>query len=150
MRDAFVAAVTAALLAGTALAAQPGVNGALAKRTRFPLHASLVSFLIGTVALAVVCLVWTRSLPRWGDMRGTPAWVLSGGLLGAVVVTASLIIGPRVGATTWLALLVVCQLVASVALDHYGWAGYAVHPVNPLRIAGVLLLAVGVVLVCRS
>jgi transporter family-2 protein len=150
MRDALVAAVFAAVLAGTALAAQPGVTGALAQRMRYPLHASLVSFVIGTAALVVICLVWTGSLPRPGELAGTPAWVLTGGLLGAIVVTASLLIGPRVGATTWLALLVAIQLVASVVLDHFGWAGYSVHPASVSRLIGIALLAVGVMLVCRS
>lgn len=150
MREVLFAAVAAALLAGTALAAQPGVNGALAARTRFPLHASLVSFVIGTVALLLICLVWTRSLPSPRDLAGTPTWVLTGGLLGAIVVTASLLIGPKVGATTWLALLVVVQLTVSVVLDHFGWAGYQVHPVSTVRLVGVSLLGIGVVLVCRS
>ena len=150
MRDVLISAVTGAILAGTALAAQPGVNGALARRMKFPLHASLVSFIIGTIALFVICLLWTRSLPKPADLAGTPAWILTGGLLGAIVVTASLIIGPRVGATTWLALLVAVQLVASVLLDHFGWAGYHVHPASLTRITGVGLLVVGVILVCRS
>jgi transporter family-2 protein len=150
MRDVFFAAVTGAFLAGAALAAQPGVNGALKARLRFPLHASLVSFVVGTVALVLVCLVWNRSLPTPRDLKGTPWWMLTGGLLGAVVVTCQLLIGPRVGATTWLALLVVCQLVASVLLDHYGLMGYEVHPASWGRLLGVTLLGVGVVLVCRS
>ncbi|HEX6984730.1 MAG TPA: DMT family transporter [Planctomycetaceae bacterium] len=150
MREVFVAAVAAAVLAGTALAAQPGVNGELARRMKYPLHASLVSFVIGTAALVLICLVWTGSLPKPRDLAGTPAWVLSGGLLGAIVVTASLLIGPRVGATTWLALLVAVQLAASVVLDHYGLAGYRVHPVSLMRVVGVVLLVAGVVLVCRS
>ena len=150
MRELIVAAVAAAVLAGTALAAQPGVNGALKAQMRHPLHASLVSFVIGTVALVAICVAWTRSLPRPGELVGVPAWILTGGLLGAIVVTASLIIGPRVGATTWLALLVVVQLVSSVVLDHFGWAGYQVHPVSVTRLIGVALLGIGVVLVCRS
>ena len=150
MREFLFAAVTGGLLAGAALAAQPGVNGTLAKRMRHPLHASLTSFLVGSVALTGLCLAWTGSLPRPRDLAGTPAWVLTGGLLGAVVVTAQLLIGPRVGATTWLALLVICQLVSSVVLDHFGWAGYAAHPVSAMRLVGVALLGIGVVLVCRS
>lgn len=150
MRDVFVAAIAGALLAGTALAAQPGVNGALAARTRFPLHASLISFLVGTIALLLLCLGWTRSLPTPRELGGTPLWVMTGGLLGAIVVTASLLIAPRVGATTWLALLVAVQLTASVVLDHFGLAGYQVHPVSGTRLLGVCLLAIGVVLVCRS
>ena len=150
MRDVLFAAISGALLAGTALAAQPGVNGALAARTRFPLHASLISFLVGTVGLFLICLAWTRSLPTLRDISGTPPWVMSGGLLGAIVVTASLLVAPKVGATTWLALLVAVQLTASVVLDHFGWAGYPVHPVSAVRLVGVCLLGIGVVLVCRS
>ncbi|MGE3673064.1 MAG: DMT family transporter [Polyangiaceae bacterium] len=42
------------------------------------------------------------------------------------------------------------QLVASVVIDHYGFLGYGVRPISFARIAGVLLLAGGVLLIQRG
>jgi len=36
-----------------------------------------------------------------------------------------------------------------VLIDHFGWVGFAVHPVSPLRILGAVLVVGGVVLVQR-
>lgn len=115
-----------------------------------PLHASFVSFSVGFVALFVLCVVWARSLPRSSQVFEGPWWTLTGGLLGCVVVTTSLLMAPRVGATVWLALLVCAQFAAAVLLDHFGWAGYPVRAISADRIAGVALMLAGVVLVCRS
>jgi transporter family-2 protein len=40
-------------------------------------------------------------------------------------------------------------LAASQLIDHYGWVGFAVHPVSPLRVLGAVLVVGGVVLVQR-
>jgi transporter family-2 protein len=45
------------------------------------------------------------------------------------------------------ALIVAGQMMASLALDHFGWLGYQVHPANGLRMLGVVLLVGGVVLI---
>jgi transporter family-2 protein len=94
--------------------------------------------------------VWARSLPKTSQVFSGPWWTLTGGLLGCVVVTTSLLMAPRVGATVWLALLVCAQFAAAVLLDHFGWAGYPVHAISAGRITGVALMLAGVVLVCRS
>lgn len=53
------------------------------------------------------------------------------------------------GAATLVVTAVTGQAVASIALDHFGWAGFTRHPVTPGRMAGMALLVVGLVLVRR-
>lgn len=150
MSKLLLTAVAFALVAGFALAAQGGVNGTLGKRMEHPLHASLISFTVGFAALLVLCLAWARSLPKSADVFDGPWWSLTGGLLGCIVVTTSLLMAPRVGATVWLSLLVGSQFAAAVLLDHFGWAGYHTHAASVGRVAGVILIMAGVVCVCRS
>ena len=150
MSKLLLTAVAFALVSGFALAAQGGINGTLGKRMEHPLHASLISFTVGFSALLILCLAWARSLPRSTAVFSGPGWSLTGGLLGCVVVTASLLMAPRVGATVWLSLLVCGQFTAAVLLDHFGWVGYPILPANFGRIAGVVLIMAGVVCVCRS
>lgn len=54
---------------------------------------------------------------------------------------------PRLGAATVLALLVAGQLLASIALDHFGLFGLPQRPVDLSRLAGAVLLLGGVVLI---
>jgi transporter family-2 protein len=56
---------------------------------------------------------------------------------------------PRLGAATLVAALVAGQMVASLALDHFGWVGFTVHPIDPWRLLGAALIVGGVVLVQR-
>jgi transporter family-2 protein len=72
-----------------------------------------------------------------------------GGLLGRVYIVAAIVLAPRLGAATLVAALVAGQMVASLPIDHFGWVGFAVHPVSPLRILGAVLVGGGVVLVQR-
>ena len=142
--------ILCAAVGGFCMAAQGGINGTLRNRLAYPLHSTLVSFVVGTIALIPLCLVWTRSLPRPAVVLDGPWWTLTGGLLGGVVVTTSLLMVPRIGATAWLATLVCAQFVAAVILDHFGWAGTPQIAVTWGRLAGVLLIMGGVILVCRS
>ena len=143
-------AIAAGTLAGLLLAAQPGINGALGKRLAHPLHASLTSFSVGLTCSVVACLVLARSLPRPRDYAGAAWWELTGGMIGATLVTLSLLFAPKVGGGTWLGILVLAQLAGGVLLDHYGLAGYDVRPATAARLAGVALMAAGVVLVVKG
>ena len=143
-------AVAAGTLCGVLLAAQPGVNGALGRRLAHPLHASLTSFTVGLSCAVILCLTLARSLPRPRDYAGAAWWEFTGGVIGATLVTLSLLFAPRVGGGTWLGILVVAQLTGAVALDHYGLAGYEVRPATAARLAGVALMVAGVALVVRK
>ena len=150
MPAALPAAILAGTVAGLLLAAQPGVNGALAKRLAHPLHASVTNYVVGVSATLLVCLALARSLPRPRDYAGAPWWELTGGAMGATLVTLSLLFAPRVGAGTWLGILVLAQLAGGVLLDHFGLAGYEVRPATAARLGGVALMAAGVALVVRG
>jgi len=76
-----------------------------------------------------------------------PWWIWSGGLLGAFLVASTVVLAPRLGAASMVALIVAGQMLASICLDHFGWIGYPVHPVSGLRMLGVFFLVGGVVLI---
>jgi transporter family-2 protein len=135
-----------ALVAGCMLPLQAGVNTALAEWVGGPVRASLVSFVVGTLVLLAIALVFFRDRPT-ENLGGAPWWIWVGGLLGAFFVVASVVTAPRLGAATMVVLLVAGQAVAALVLDHYGWVGFPVHHVTPGRIVGVALLAGGVALV---
>ena len=137
-----------ALLAGAMLPIQFGINAQLATWVGGSLRAALVSFVVGAVGLFVAVLFAARGWPdRAGD---APWWVWTGGLLGAFYVLGSIVTAPKLGAATLVALILAGQAIASLLVDHYGLVGFEEHPVNALRIAGIVLLAGGVALVRLS
>jgi transporter family-2 protein len=139
-----------AVLAGAVLAVQVGVNVQLRNSLGDPITSTLVSFVAGTIGLAVYALVTRAPWPTMSSFSQVPAWQWTGGLLGAVYVVSTILVGPRLGAATLLSLVVAGQMIAAMVLDHHGWLGFAQHAVNVWRIAGALLLIAGTVLVLRN
>lgn len=125
---------------------QPPVNALLSTRST-GLTASLISFAVGTAALLVLA-VSTRSLTLQ-SLNGTTWWWFTGGLMGATLVYASLRIVPLLGAAGLLSATVAGQLTGALIIDHFGWFGLPHSPITALRVLGVVLLAVGAVLVLR-
>lgn len=141
--------ILAALLIGALLPVQIGVNTQLRAGLGNPLLAALVSFAVGTIALLGLNLVLRGPIPSGEAAGRLPWWYWVGGLLGAVYIYAVIVLAPRLGAATLVASIVAGQMVASIILDHYGWVGYAPQPVTPARLAGMLLVIVGVLLIQR-
>jgi transporter family-2 protein len=138
------------LLAGAVMPAQAGINYKLRTFLGDPVLAAFVSFVVGTLALAALALAQRTPLPAWQDVARSPWWVWIGGFMGAYVVGSSVVLAPRLGATAMLALIVAGQMLASIVIDHFGWFGYRVDPVNLRRVLGTLLLVAGVWLVVSA
>ena len=134
---------------GIGLVVQVGMNSTLRAQLGSPIVAALISFLVGSAALALYALLMRSPLPVRSQVAAVPGWAWFGGLLGAFYVASSVVVGPRLGAATLLALVVLGQLVTSLLVDHFGWLGFPHHPLTLVRVAGALLLFAGVVLITR-
>jgi transporter family-2 protein len=134
---------------GAGLVVQVGMNSTLRSLLGSPIVAALISFLVGSLALAVYAGLARTPLPLRAQLGAVPAWAWLGGVLGAFYVASSVIVGPRLGAATLLALVVLGQLGTSLLVDHYGWLGFPQHPLNFVRVLGAVLLFGGVLLITR-
>lgn len=141
-------AIVAVVLAGGATALQAPTNAKLATAVGSPVNAALVSFAVGTAALAVVAAA-LQARPDMTAVRGLPWWTWIGGLYGAVFVAAAAWGVPRLGAALTIILMVAGQLLISVLVDHFGAMGVPRQPISWGRIGGVALVIVGVVMVRR-
>ena len=136
-----------AFAAGVVLIVQVGVNTTLRSALGAPVLAALLSFLVGSVALAAFLVLTRATWPARAQWVAIPWWAWFGGILGAFYVVSTIIAGPRLGAAALLALIVLGQLVTSLLVDHFGWLGFPQHPVTPLRLFGALLLFGGMLLI---
>ena len=125
--------VTAAV--GGFIALQPAINSGLGRATG-SLPAALFSFLVGTVALALI----VGLSGQLGNLRFAfdvaPVYLL-GGLLGALYVTMALITVREIGAGGVAAATITGQLTASVVLDRLGVLGLQETPITVDRALGV-------------
>lgn len=134
-------------LAGGLIALQAPINAGLGRATG-SLPAALVSFGIGTVALAAI-VVLSGQAGGLGSTLDVSWYYLLGGLLGAVYVANALIAVSAIGAGGVAAATIAGQLTASVAIDRLGLFGLDQVALSPERIVGVVLLIGGTVLVIR-
>lgn len=140
-------AVILTAVAGGLIALQAPINAGLGRATG-GLPAALVSFVVGTIALAAIVVVSGKA----GGLSSTfdVSWVyLLGGLLGAVYVANALIAVSVIGAGGVAAATITGQLAASMAIDQLGLFGLDEIPLTPERILGVALLGIGTILVVR-
>ena len=136
-----------AVLCGAAIAAQAGVNATLGRGLASPVHAALVSFAVGTLALALVAAARRDALPDAAMLAGLPWWAWVGGLLGAFFVAVTIGLAPRLGAAALLAAVLAGQMAAALVLDHNGWLGFEERAATWRRVGGVALVVAGAALV---
>jgi len=136
----------AAMGAGVAASFQGAANSGLAARTG--LGAALV---INTTLVLVGSLVFyfATGSPAIFFPAGTPWFLYIGGLCGFVFILANAFVFPKIGAASAVALLVLGQGAAALALDQFGLMGLARQPISFSRLAGLALIVVGVVLMRR-
>ena len=139
--------VVLAILAGIALPIQAAINAVLARGAGDPLWASVISFSVGLLVLLLVCVLFRAPWPVLAGLSALPWWAWIGGALGAVYVASSIIVIPKLGAATLVALIVAGQMLASLLLDHFGALGLPEQGINAWRILGASLLIGGVVLI---
>jgi transporter family-2 protein len=143
-----VLAVFATLVVGGLIALQPPVNAQLAKATSV-LGAAFISTAISAAVMGVLFVASgkTGDLARVPDVK--PVYLI-GGLLGAVLVSVTLVTVKTLGAGGVVAATVASQLIVSALLDRAGVLGLDKVGLSPLRLLGFALLLAGVALVTAA
>ncbi|MDI3521552.1 MAG: bacterial/archaeal transporter family-2 protein [Anaerophaga sp.] len=141
--------ILAALLIGGFLSVQGSINAQLSSFLRHPLQASLTNFLVGTVILIFLNIILRTSLPSIAEMKSVPWYLFLGGAIGAIFVTSVVLLIPKIGVTNMLAASIAGQLIVASIIDHHGLFNVTVHPVSLSRIAGIIMLLLGIFLIQR-
>ncbi len=136
------------LLAGAMTAAQPPTNAVLARASGSVIFAALLSFAVGTLVLIAVTLA-TQPRLSFAPLRDVPWWAWAGGFYGAFFVAVGAYAAPRLGIASLITIAVAGQMVAALAIDHYGGFGLERTPISAGRLLGIVLIVGGVVLVRR-
>ncbi len=148
MNPALLIALAGALIGGALISVQTPTNALLARAVGSPVNAALVSFAVGMDALLVIALL-AGVRPAGGSMRALPWYAWTGGLYGAVFVTVAAFAAPRMGITFFLMISIAGQLGMALFLDRIGAFGLDRVDISASRIAGVVLVIAGALLVRR-
>lgn len=133
------------LIAGFLLANQSPVNADLSRLVRSPLTAGTISFIVGTLYLAILALSTSgRLFPSFVFIQSQPLWIWLGGLLGAIYLTSNILLFSKIGAIQTTILPIVGQIVMGSVIDLFGWFGAEEVAMTSLRFTGIIILVIGV------
>jgi len=133
--------------AGASVSLQQVLNAKLRTELGSLWWAGFVSYFVGVLAMlvAIVASGEPRLSSAMAARTSWPSW--TGGIFGAIFIGTAILMVPRLGTATVLALIVVGQMLGSLAFDHFGLLGVSQHPAGLVRLAGAAFLILGVVLV---
>lgn len=137
-----------ALVAGVAGAVQVAVMGRFGERIG-SLEALAFSTVLTALIAGVALVATRRSADGYGEALRSPRWMWIGALMGAVIVLAITVAGPRIGVLATTGLLIVGQLGAATLVDRFGLFGVERIGISATKAVGLALLAVGAVLTLR-
>lgn len=133
---------------GVLIALQPALNTQLSRSLGHPYFGAFTNFAVGFAAIALLGIALIRpGLPKASDIAAAPWWSWGGGLLGAMLVTLAILLLPKLGAVLMISAILVGQLIAASLIDQFGLFGVSHQSLSPARIAGIVLLIVGLVFV---
>ena len=138
------------LVAGALQAIGVAWNAQLNHAVVNPWLAATVSFLPVVFVFALIFFVRPSPLPGRADIAGVRWWMPLAGIAGAVAVFGGLLFVEKVGAGPFNGLLITANLLASIALDHFGWLGMRQVKVGPERLGGAGLMVLGIGLISAS
>jgi transporter family-2 protein len=138
--------IALAVVAGCLIPLQGAFNARLGAAAGSLLHASLLSFAIGTVAIAAYVLATSQPV-SWPGFLKAPWYAWLGGLCGAFSLTVIILTYPRLGPGLAFGLIVAGQLLASVLLEHFNILVAEPHPFSFLRLVGLALVLGGVFMI---
>ena len=133
--------------AGISFVLQQVVNADLRVALGSAAWAGFASYLGGTLCMLVFAFAMHDALPLNAAVVRSNWWAWSGGFFGTIYIAISILLVPRLGTATFVALLVAGQMLASLVFDHYGLLGAVQHPADPSRLLGAALLLGGVILI---
>ena len=102
------------------------------------------------VLAAVALLLAHRSLAGYGRALHQPWWMLSGGVLGLLIVFTITYAGPRIGVAATVGIMIAGQLAMGAAIDRWGLFGSDRIALHWPRLLGIVLLAAGAALSLRK
>ncbi|SPF75039.1 hypothetical protein ALP8811_00022 [Aliiroseovarius pelagivivens] len=131
------------LTAGIGIPVLAALNAALGQRMGSPIAAGLILFVVAFLTTGIVFLMSGASLK---GAVGSPPHLFFAGCLVAFYVLTITWVAPSFGVGNAVFFVLIGQLIAAAAIDHFGLFGANITPLTFWRVAGISVMGVGVFL----
>ena len=138
--------ISIAIMGGVAIAFQGQFMGLL-DRALGTVSSVFITYVGGGLVITMLLIAFRGgNLKNW---QGVPWYAFSSGILGLVIVGSIGYVVPRLGVAKGFTLTVASQFLIASLIDHFGFFGAAVRPMEMMRLLGLCLMLVGVWLVVK-
>jgi len=120
------------------------MNGALGLRLGSPSAASVILFFLA-FSIAIIATLIT-GVPESSKIISAPKLLMLAGCFVAFYIISITTVGPIIGIGQAVFLVLLGQIISTVVIDHYGWLGVPVTPVEPRKVIGIVLMIAGIYL----
>ncbi|MDJ0654637.1 MAG: DMT family transporter [Xanthomonadales bacterium] len=135
------------VLAGTGIPIMAALNSGLGARLGNPVQAATLLFALALVISLFALMLQSR--PVVFNLAAVPPQYLLGGLFVAFYVLSVTFIAPKIGVGNSIVLVLLGQMLASAMIDHFGWLNAPQASLSSQRVAGLVVMAIAVVLMRR-
>ena len=138
--------ISIAIMGGVAIALQGQFMGLL-DRALGTVSSVFITYVGGGLVITMLLIAFRGgNLKNW---QGVPWYAFSSGILGLVIVGSIGYVVPRLGVAKGFTLTVASQFLIASLIDHFGFFGAAVRPMEITRSLGLCLMLFGVWLVVK-
>jgi transporter family-2 protein len=118
-------------------------NSGITRSVGNPFAAAAMMFAVALLLAAAVTLP-VYGAPTLAQIWRVPLFNYASGLIVCFYALSATVIIPRFGAASFVAFILIAQLVTSALVDQFGWFGMPQRPVDALRFAGLAIIAAGI------
>lgn len=136
-------------LAGIGIPVLAALNARLGQRIGSPAAAATILFAVAFLAAALV-MVATRGTATLAAAPQQPRHLFLAGFFVAFYVLSVTWVAPLFGLGNAIMFVLLGQIVSAAVIDQFGLMGALVRHLTPTRLAGIGLMAVGVILTQRG
>jgi len=135
-----------ATVGGVAVALQGQFMGLL-DRTLGTRESIFITYAGGGLIITLLMLAFRGNhLKNW---QAVPWYAFGSGIMGLIIVGTIGYVVPRLGVARGFTLIVASQFVIAALIDHFGFFGAVVRPLDLTRLLGLSLILLGVWIVVR-
>ncbi len=143
----FLALVLIAIVGGIAIVLQAQFMGVMDQQMG-TIESVFITYGSGGLLVALTMLLLRGgNLAAW---QAVPPHAFLAGVLGLIIVSTIGYVTPRLGLVTAFTILIATQFVISSLIDHFGWFGAEIRPLDTTRLLGMGILLLGVWLIIRD
>lgn len=141
-------ALAIGIIAGIASTVQASINTEARRFFRSPFITAGLNFMVAWLCLAAFIFFTEHRLSvPVSEIAKNPPWIWLGGVCAIIIVTLNILCVPKLGAAGNVMILNFGQVVTGLVIDHFALFGADEVRMSFMRLAGALLVLLGLILV---